>query len=197
MSFETAKYILDREINASYYGEKIVIELFGGEAFMNFTLMKQIDRYIVSKYSNIDIQYETTTNGTFVHGDIQKWLYERKKRFSIALSLDGTAAMHDQNRVFIGGGGTYTAIDVAFFVNTWPGCPAKMTLSEKTLPDLARGVEYIETLGFKCDATLSIGVDWNYEKTTPILTRELGKLVDYYIAHPDRKLCTMLDLDLR
>ena len=197
MSFQTAKSILDSELNNASPEKAVVIELFGGEAFINFSLMVQIDEYLAASYSNLEIRYETTTNGTFVHGDIQKWLYERRKRFSISLSLDGTPSMHDKNRVFFNGIGTYNAIDVDFFINTWPGCTAKMTLSEETLPDLARGVEYIENLGFKCDATLSIGRKWIYEEATFILIRELSKLVDYYISRPSHKLCTMLDFDLR
>ncbi len=197
MSFETAKSILSSELAEIAPGKTIVLELFGGEAFANFPLMKQIDEYLVTNYQQLDIKYETTTNGTLVHGNIQQWLYERKDRFFIALSLDGTPAMHDQNRVFIGGGGTYDSIDIDFFSTTWPGCPAKMTVSRKTLSDLAQGVEHIENLGFKCDATLSTGIDWDYEENTHILVRELDKLVKHYMTHSNSSLCTMLNLDLR
>lgn len=196
MSFKVAKDILNQNLISIPPGKTIILELFGGEAFMNFLLIEQIDEYLLNNYNFIDIKYETTTNGTLIHGDIQKWLYERKDRFSIALSLDGTKAMHNKNRVFINGGGTYEAIDINFFAKTWPNCSAKMTVSEETLPDLALGIEYIESLGFKCDATFSIGVPWD-ERSTLILVRELNKLVDYYISHPEHELCTMLKLDLR
>ena len=141
--------------------------------------------------------YKTTTNGTLVHGEIQDWLRARKERFLMSLSLDGTASMHDKNRQFLDGRGSFGEIDLDFFRKTWPECPAKMTISEDTLPGLAEGVKYLESMGFRCDATLSVGVDWDRDKYMPVLARELNKLVDYYTEHPEKKLCTMLDLDFR
>lgn len=197
MSFQTAKNILDKHLSQAESKIPIVIEVFGGEAFCNFTLIKQIDDYIQTKYGYLNIMYETTTNGTLVHGEIQEWLYEHKDKFFIALSLDGTKQMHDKNRVFLNAIGTFDAIDIEFFANTWSGCPAKMTVSEKTLPQLAEGIIYLDRLGFKCDATLSVGVDWDSEKNIPILIKELNKLVEYYIENFDSQLCTMLNMDFR
>ena len=197
MSFEKAKEILDEHLEGADERQPIIIEEFGGEAFNNFGLIKQIDEYLKAQYPKLNIMYETTTNGTLVHGEIQDWLTENKDRFYIALSLDGTKKMHDTNRVYINGEGSFDKIDLDFFLRTWPGCPAKMTTSDETLPYLFDGIKYIDDLGFRCDATLSVGVDWNPEKNIPILIRELGKLIDYYIAHPEKELCTMLNFDFR
>lgn len=197
MTFEIAKSILDKNLKYASEDEPIIIEVFGGEAFANFPLIKKIDEYINKEYSNLNVKYETTTNGTLVHGEIQEWLYERKDKFYIALSLDGTKEMHDLNRCFENGKGSFDSIDIDFFRKTWKECPAKMTISEKTLSKLAEGVVYLDKLGFKCDATLSIGVDWDQERNLPVLIEELNKLVDYYIENPDIPLCTMLNMDLR
>lgn len=197
MTFEMAKSILDRSLKNVTGNEPIVIELFGGEAFANFPLIKEIDKYIENEYGNLNIKYETTTNGTLIHGEVKEWLDEHKDRFFIALSLDGTKEMHDLNRRFSNGEGSFDSIDIDFFAQTWPRCPAKMTISEKTLSHLAEGVAYLDGLGFKCDATLSIGVDWDQEKNLPILIEELKKLINYYTVNPDIPLCTMLNQDLR
>ena len=197
MTLEVAKAILDENLKTADANQPIVIEVFGGEAFANFRLIKEIDEYINEKYSHLDIKYETTTNGTLIHGEVKEWLSEHKDKFFIALSLDGTKEMHDLNRKFASGEGSFQAIDISFFAHTWPGCPAKMTISEKTLPHMAEGITFLDGLGFKCDATLSIGVNWNREKNLPILIRELNKLVNYYTANPSIQLCTMLNLDLR
>lgn len=167
------------------------------EAFANFSLVKQIEQYITEHYQHLHIVYETTTNGTLVHGEVQEWLSEHKEQFFVALSLDGTKDVHNMNRVFLNGEGTFDSIDINFFARTWPGCPAKMTVSEYTLPYLADGVKYLDSLGFTCDATLSVGIDWCYEKNTPILVNELNKLVEYYSENSEKKLCTMLDMNLR
>ena len=197
MSFETAKSILDNALRNASPEAPVVIEVFGGEAFANFPLIREIDDYLQQNYSHLNIKYETTTNGTLVHGEVKDWLYQRRDKFFIALSLDGTRKMHDLNRRTVNDTGSFDSIDIDFFARTWPGCPAKMTISEQTLSHLAEGVAYLDSLGFRCDATLSIGVDWDQEKNLPILIEELNKLVDYYTGHPDLPLCTMLNQDLR
>ncbi len=197
MSFETAKKIIDSYLEGRTSNKPIVIEIFGGEAFANFPLIKQIDDYILSKYIKLNIIYEITTNGTLINGEIQEWLQKNKDRFFISVSLDGTSKMHNKNRVYLNGKGTFEDIDIEFFVNTWPGCSAKMTVSSETLPDMADGIIYLDKLGFKCDTTLSVGVDWDAEHNIPVLIRELQKLTDYYIRNPEKRLCTLLNFDLR
>lgn len=197
MSFEKARQILDQNLSAADAKEPVVIEVFGGEVFANFPLLKRICDYVQDKYGYLNIMYETTTNGTLVHGEVQDWLLKHKEQFFISLSLDGTKQMHDQNRMFSGGKGSFDSIDIDFFIRTWPGCPAKMTISEKTLPHFFDGIVYLENMGFKCDATLAVGVDWDFEKNGPILIRELSKLIDFYIENPEKPLCTLLNMDLR
>ena len=47
MTFETAKEILDRAYADMDGYESMVIELHGGEPFLNFTLIKKIDEYVI------------------------------------------------------------------------------------------------------------------------------------------------------
>ena len=197
MDFSVAKKILDDFYSNTKPGDTTLIEVFGGEVFMNFELVKQIDDYVMTNYGDRKNYFETTTNGTLIHGEVQKWLTERKDRYMISLSLDGTREMHNKNRPFINGKGSYDSIDKEFFLKTWPDCQAKLTMSGLSLPNLAEGIIAIHELGFVCDATLSTGVDWNYFENEELFTQQLSKLVDYYVAHPDKELCTMLNYDLR
>ena len=197
MSFETAKIILDKHLMGMKPENNVVIEVFGGEAFLNFPLIRKIDDYVHDNFPQINVMYETTTNGTLVHGEIQDWLSKNKDRFFIALSLDGTKFMHNLNRRTVDGRNSFEMIDIEFFQKTWPGCPAKMTISRQTLPYMSEGIMYIDELGFKSDTTLSIGVDWDISEAVPILIKELTKLIDYYIRNPDIQLCTLLNIDFR
>lgn len=197
MPYETAISIIDAHLKDAASDKPVIIEVFGGEAFANFDLIRKIDAYVERTYGDLNVYYETTTNGTLVHGDIQEWLTQRKEKFLISVSVDGTRDMHNQNRVFVSGKGSFDSIDLDFFAKTWPGCPAKMTVSEQTLPNMTAGIMYLESLGFKCDATLSVGMEWDYEKNQAILIGELNKLIEYYTANPEQQLCTMLNLDLR
>ncbi len=197
MDFETAKSILDKFYSKTKSGDTVLIEVFGGEAFTNFPLIKKIDDYVMSMYSDRTNLFETTTNGTLIHGDIQSWLYDRRDRYDISLSLDGTREMHNRNRPFLSGAGSYDRIDIEFFLRTWPDCQAKMTMSKATVDNLAEGIINIHNLGFVCDATLSTGVDFNFKEYESVFVRELGKLVDFYSQNSELKLCTMLNYDLR
>ena len=51
--------------------------------------------------------------------------------------------------------------------------------------------------GFVVDATLSTGVDWDFAANEQTFVRELAKLVEFYSAHPQLSLCTLLNFDLR
>jgi len=197
MDFDTAKKIIDKFYYSTVPGDTVLIEVFGGEAFTNFKLIKQIDDYVMNVYSDRNNLFETTTNGTLIHGEIQEWLKERKERYDVSLSLDGTKEMHNANRPLLSGKGSYDKIDIDFFLKTWDDAQAKLTVSNYTIPNLAEGVKYIHKLGFVCDATLSTGLKWEFEKYKDILTKELGKLIDYYTENPELKLCTMLNFDLR
>lgn len=197
MDFDTAKRILDKNLRKIPSGNTVIIELFGGEAFANFQLIKEIESYIQKNYSFINVLYETTTNGTLVHGEIQEWLKKHKDKFLLSLSLDGTEKIHNLNRIAKDGRGSFELIDIPFFAETWKGCSAKMTVSKYTMPYLAEGIIFLEEQGFKCDTTLSVGVDWDYEKLSGIFIGELCKLVEHYTKNTTLALCTMLNMDLR
>ena len=98
MSFDTAKMIIDSEMR-NEKEEQFKIFFFGGEPFVNFHVLKQIYEYTEMRYSGRVEKYALTTNGTLVHGRIQAWMYENRKRFEITLSLDGTREIHNRNRI--------------------------------------------------------------------------------------------------
>lgn len=196
MSFETAKKIIDDNFSVLSEGDKSRVEFFGGEALICFSLIKEVFDYVEHAYPFLRTQYAFTTNGTLMHGELQEWFWERRDRFECTLSLDGTGEMHDRNRKTVSGDGSFGKIDVDFFRKTWPGCTAKMTISKATLPDLAEGIKYIESLGFYCKATYASGIEWDVDQNLSILERELTKLVDYY-SENSVPLCSLLDLNLR
>ncbi len=196
MRFETARAVIDRTFAGMPEDAMGRIEFFGGEALLEFALLKRIYEYVKVQYSSCHIRFAFTTNGTLMHGNVRQWFWEHREDFACTLSLDGTEAMHNRNRRTKGGEGSFNAIDVDFFRKTWPDCTAKMTVSPETLPDLAEGIMYLESLGFYCKATFASGMDWKQEEYKEILMRELNKLTEYY-SRNDIHLCNMLDLDLR
>lgn len=195
MDFDAAKTIIDREMQAEK-SEQFKIFFFGGEPFVNFEVLRQVYRYIESHYPGRAEKYAITTNGTLVHGDIQTWLYERRDRFEVTLSLDGTKEMNDRNRIARNGKGSFDLVDFRFFLETWPECVVKMTISPDTLKDFAKGIMYIEQLGFKCKANFASGMDFKLVENKKVLLQNFMELAEYY-SDNDNPLCYMLDLPLQ
>ena len=196
MTFDIARRCIDGEMKKFTRDNIIEIEFIGGEAFIAFDVIKQIVEYVDNKYSNFNIHYACTTNGTLVHGEVQEWL-KSHKNFFCSLSLDGTKIMHDTNRpIKKSMHGSFELIDIEFFLNNYKEIRAKMTISPETLHCMAEGIKYIESLGFGCAATLATAIDWTNERNTNVLKQQLNVLVEHYIKNPEIELCQLLELEL-
>lgn len=190
MEWETAKKIVDHELNDTRY-EEYELDFFGGEPFLQFELMKKIFDYVNDNYPEKPIVFFATTNGTLVHGEIQEWLEKNKERVWCALSLDGNKMMHDINRC-----DSFDMIDIDFFLRCWPTQDLKMTISQETLPYLADGIIFLHEKNFCFTANLAYNIDWSKADNEQLLERELMKLIDYYLAHPDVQPCSLFTIPI-
>jgi radical SAM protein with 4Fe4S-binding SPASM domain len=193
MSFEQAYSIVESYLSNPSNDEydECVIEFFGGEPFLNFPLIKQVCETVWAKKWEKPYLFHAASNGTLIHGEIRDWLLTNKHRFIVSVSLDGTAEMHNINR-----SQSFSKIDLEFFQSTWADPSTKMTVSKESLPYLADGVIYLHSLGFTVDNNLAYGIDWSDSSTLSILARELRKLAEYYLAHPEIKPCSLLDMKI-
>ncbi len=190
MSFDIARQIIDYEMSVRDKFDGVMFNLFGGEAFLNFELIKQIVNYLESNYRNSDLKWHCfiTTNGTLVHGEIQKYLREHRCSISCGLSLDGTKECHNKNR-----SNSFDDIDVSFFAEFYRNQHIKMTISAETLPQLSECVIFAHDLGFIVSCNLAYGIDWSKSDNVKILEKELLKLISYYLEHPNITPCSMLN----
>lgn len=187
MDFETAKKIIDKELDDDRF-ESFYIDLFGGEPFLRFPLCKEIVDYVLKQYPDKKILFTMSTNGILVRGEVKEWLVEHKDKILVALSTDGTPEMHNINRC-----NSYSLIDVDFFRDTWPTVPMKMTVSPETLGTLAEGVIYMHEHNYEFSCNLAFDIDWSNPENEGILERELKKLIDYYLEHPDVPPCQLFE----
>lgn len=188
MNFNTAKSIIDKEFSTLKDDEYIEFDLFGGEPFLEFELLKRITEYVCEVKGNNQCQLFATTNGTLVHGEIQEWL-RNHRCFVCGLSLDGTREMHNINR-----SNSYDDIDLDFFIDLYPKQDVKMTISKETLPNLAEGVIELHKKGFLVSCNLAYQIDWSASENVFILYRELQKLIDFYLDNPEIVPCSMLEM---
>lgn len=191
IDFETAKSIIDKEFSDLSGIDRFEFDLFGGEPFLEFELVKQITGYICEKKGNIPCTVFATTNGTLVHGEVQSWLRNHAGCFVCGLSLDGTREMHNINR-----SNSYDDIDLDFFAEQYPLQDVKMTVSHETLPMLAEGVIDMHQKGFAVSCNLAYEIDWSDPSNTGVLDRELHKLIDFYLQNPEIEPCSMLEMGI-
>lgn len=191
MSFETAKRILDYEFSQKDGFDFIEVDLFGGEPFLEFELLKKIHDYVLSIQSPHRRICFSTSNGTLIHGEVQEWLEKHKESFCVGISLDGNKQMHDVNR-----SNSFDFIDIPFFMRCWPEQDVKMTVSRESLPHLADGIMFIQNLGYPCSGSFAFGIDWDLNVDVPILEEQLEILAKFYLDNPKIPIAEILDLNL-
>lgn len=185
MVFSVAKEIIDRELKDERFGE-FIIDFFGGEPLLKFPLIQECMEYLQANYKDKKIIYAMTTNGVLARGHIKEWLKEHKDIMRVTLSYDGTPQMQDINRC-----NSSSLIDVEFFHENWPFVPMKMTISPETLPYLAEGIIYMHEHNYAFTANLAYDIDWSNKDNESVLERELMKLINYYLEHPDTVPCQL------
>lgn len=190
MSLETAKRIISSELNGDS-SEEITFELFGGEPFVNFSLIKSIVEFLRKNFSKKKYKVFITSNGTLINKDIQKWLIDNKDIVTVGLSLDGDKEMQNINR-----SNSFERIDIDFFAKHYPKQTVKMTVSDKTLSNLSRGVIFLHNRGFRVHCNFAFGLNWNDVSYQKELYLQLKNLVKYYLDNNIGEPCSMLNFNL-
>ena len=86
--------------------EKGAITFYGGEPLLNFELIKKCVKYVKERQSNVS--FHLTSNGTVINKEILDFLIDNN--FYLSISLDGPKDMHDKNRVYSDGQGSYQTV---------------------------------------------------------------------------------------
>lgn len=110
MDISMIKLTLDKFY--SLYDEIAILQVFGGEPFLNYEGFKFICEYIHEKYQKGEInfltQINTVSNGTIMTKKIIRLIKDFK--INVTISLDGPKKIHDTNRPFINEQGTFDTI---------------------------------------------------------------------------------------
>lgn len=109
MNKETAIKAIDIGIKEGkrHKDKKVNFDFIGGEALLNFSLLKELIEYIEeqARKENIQVIYSMTSNATLFNEEILDYLAEHK--FELKVSLDGTKKANDKNRLFYDGRSSY------------------------------------------------------------------------------------------
>ena len=110
MTFETATRAINFALAAINPDQILDIGFFGGEPFICFKMMKDITTYLreETQKANIPYQINITSNGTIINQSILDFLY--KEQVNLTISIDGPENVHNLNRCFKNGRGSFQSI---------------------------------------------------------------------------------------
>lgn len=125
MNFETAKEAIDRyfsyleRIKKKIPNKKAGITFYGGEPLLEFPLIKMIVNYCREK-EPVPIVFNMTSNGYLLNDEISKFIVQNN--IHLAISLDGSKANHDRNRVMPHGIGSFETVlkNIRKFMQAYP-----------------------------------------------------------------------------
>lgn len=154
MDQETAKKTVDFIFQSP--SKAMTIEFQGGEPLVNFPIVKYIVKYAkkINKKHKKDLRFSIVTNLTLMNNKILDYLL--KQRVGICTSLDGPKEVHDKNRKYIGGEGSYD--DVVKWIKVikgkenkkeGPRLNALATVTRFSLPYYKEIVDEYQKLGLK------------------------------------------------
>lgn len=185
MDFSTARKVIELLLNEpAPNNHTINISFFGGEPLMEFGLMKKVVDYALTRgrEENRNFTFGFVSNMTLINDDILEFL--KKNNFSILASIDGGQKVHDENRTFTNGKGSFDTVvrNIVKIVNLFGNLRLRMTLSPYHIGSLSESIQYLDTLGLvSITLTPDIRVDWKEAIESGALTREYLKLSNMII----------------
>ena len=105
MSYETMRKSVDFLVRHSNDSKQVDIGFYGGEPLLEFKNIKKLVEYVKQMYPYKEITFTITTNGTQFTDEIIDFL--SANRFNVSVSIDGPKEIHNQNRVFANGEGSF------------------------------------------------------------------------------------------
>lgn len=108
MSFDVARKAIDFLLSNSALRDKIGLSFYGGEPLLNKSLIIDCVKYMEFAGGPRNVDFQITTNGTLMDDEVIKLFIDHD--FLVTVSLDGPKEIHDRNRVFRNGHGTYDSI---------------------------------------------------------------------------------------
>lgn len=162
MSWDTAKaaidYILGHEDD--FPEESVVWDFIGGEPFLEIELIDKICDYLKTEMFRLShhwfnsYRFSFSTNGINYNTEkVQQFIKKNHSHLSIGITIDGTRAKHDLNRIYKGDGliekGSYDDVvrNIPLWMEQFPNAGTKVTISSADIPYICESVLHLYSLG--------------------------------------------------
>jgi uncharacterized protein len=110
MSEEVARGAVERLFRDARAGDRVQLSFLGGEPLLNRVVVRDATEYAsrLANESKVSVGFSITTNGTLLTP--ADAVFFEQHGFAVTVSLDGVGAVHDQQRPFRSGRGSYERI---------------------------------------------------------------------------------------
>lgn len=171
------------------YRKHIGINFFGGEPLLNLKLIKESMSFMksIALEKEIDIGFSISTNGTILNEEIVDFLLENN--IAIQISIDGTRKIHNQNRPFLNGAGTFDVIaSNVKKLSEYTNVSARVTIANYDI-DLIEMYNELLNMGFsKIKIECAVSADFqNGIDNLVEFEKRLQDFSDYYIQNIKQK----------
>ncbi|MHC4389161.1 MAG: radical SAM protein [Planctomycetota bacterium] len=166
MSAEVGRRAIDRGIASIQEGGVLELGFFGGEPFLEADLISSLIEYarIRTQRTGLRLCVAITTNGTVTNRTA--WSVMMMPEVDLALSIDGRPEIHDRNRCYANGRGSFESIlkTLGRLVDDGKDFKAVTVVRPDSVETLADEVMYLRCLGIRrIELALDIWTRWDSE----------------------------------
>ncbi len=194
MGFDIARRTVDYLLeHRDLFDEPAVIwDFIGGEPLIEIDLIDRICDYIKRRLFETDhpwfdaYRFSFATNGLlYADPAVQRYLQKNRTHAAIGISIDGTRAKHDLQRVYPDGRGSYDDVvrNIPLWLEQFPGAATKATVGHDDLPLIKESVLHLWSLGIKEVNMNCVFEDVWHEGDDEILEDQLRQLADHVLEH--------------
>lgn len=184
MSEETAFSAVDHALTRAQAAgnRKICLSFYGGEPLLQRALICSVVNYCAIRAAETGIRftYRMTTNGVLLDEDFLT--FAQANKFKLALSIDGTEAVHNRHRFSCDGAPTFCEVSAAAarLLAHFPNAYAMLTVNPDTAAALCASVQSVYALGFRTLLTTpNFSVAWT-EQELDTLAAQYQALAAWY-----------------
>lgn len=192
------KYLYEKEIGEDNF---YIVNFHGGEPLIKFEILKDAVKKLKesSVRKNKKISFGVTTNGTLLNDEIINFLCENFQ-YSLSVSIDGNKEIHDQNRKFANGKGSFDLVinNALKVLQKRKDVRIRMTFNTKSVNSLCDNILYLIELGFKTIVPVADFFDSNWnDSNSKIIGEQLDRLMnsDVYKENPNVKVGILKSLE--
>lgn len=190
MPFEVAKKAVDFILDSYTNESGITFEFIGGEPFLEIDLIDKLCDYIkLEMYKRNhpwfnNYAFSITTNGILYNNPkVQKFINKNLNKLNVTISIDGTEAKHDMQRVKLDGSGSYKDVikNVELWLKQFPDAQTKVTFASDDLVYLKDSIIHLWNLGIKNVPANVVYEDVWKAGDDLIFEQQMKELADYII----------------